>query len=434
MRAFKRLLLGGLALCALAFAALLVLSLLPDRDDEALAPPAPEDAPTQIVRGRYLALAGNCAGCHTERGGAAYAGGRGIRTPFGTVYASNLTADKATGLGAWSRDDFWRALHHGRSRDGRALYPAFPYPNTTRVTRSDSDALFAYIASLPPARQANREHELRFPYNSRLLLAGWRALYFKAGVYQPDTQQGVQWNRGAYLVQGLGHCSACHTSRDALGGTDPDPKADLAGGMIPMLDWYAPALAADTEAGLGNWQAHDIVALLREGNSARGAVFGPMAGVVYNSLQHLDDADLRAMALYLKALPQTRAARASAVPPVSGQDIKSIMALGEKLYGERCAHCHAPDGRGIAPAYPPLAGNRAITMDSAVNAIRIVLNGGFAPGTAANPRPYGMPPFRISLDDAQVAAVVSYMRNSWGNRAGMVSPIEVDRYRSTPVD
>ncbi len=432
MRAFKRLLMAGLALCALVFAALLALSLLPDRDDEAVAPPALEDVAAQVVRGRYLALAGNCAGCHTERGGAAYAGGRGIRTPFGTVHASNLTPDKATGLGAWSREDFWRALHHGRSRDGRALYPAFPYPNYTRVTRSDSDALFAFLKTLAPVAQANRPHALRFPYNQHLLLAGWRALYFKPGVYKPDPGRDAQWNRGAYLVQGLGHCSACHTSRDVLGGADL--KADLAGGMIPMLDWYAPSLTADAEAGLGKWEAHDIVELLRTGVSARGMVFGPMAGVVANSLQYLSGPDLEAMATYLKALPQTPPPRPVSVPPVAASDAKAIMAAGEKLYAKHCTDCHAVDGAGTPPAYPPLAGNRAISMDSAVNAIRIVLNGGFAPGTAGNPRPYGMPPFRISLDDAEVAAVVSYVRNSWGNHAGMVSPVEVDRYRSTPVD
>jgi mono/diheme cytochrome c family protein len=233
-------------------------------------------------------------------------------------------------------------------------------------------------------------------------------------------------------VQGLGHCSACHTSRDALGGSNL--KSDLAGGMIPMLDWYAPSLTADAETGLGNWQAQEIVELLGSGRSARGAVFGPMAGVVAKSLQHLDEADLQAMAAYLKSLPQTPPPRAAGVPPVAAADAKAIMAAGEKLYARHCADCHAADGAGIAPAYPPLAGNRAISMDSAVNAIRIVLNGGFAPGTAGNSRPYGMPPFRTSLDDAAVAAVVSYVRNSWGNNAGLVSPLEVDRFRSAPVD
>jgi hypothetical protein len=182
MRAFKWLLCGVIALFALAYAALLALSLLPDHDDGgARQSPAAVvgDMAAQRERGRYLALAGNCAGCHSARGGAAYAGGRGISTPFGTVYSSNLTPDAQHGLGDWSGDDFWRAMHHGRSRDGRPLYPAFPYPNYTRVTRADSDALFAFLKTLRPVAQANRRHALRFPYNQPLLLAGWRALYFK---------------------------------------------------------------------------------------------------------------------------------------------------------------------------------------------------------------------------------------------------------------
>ena len=178
------------------------------------------DPAAQVARGRYLALAGDCAACHTAPGGAAYAGGRAVLTPFGSVYASNLTPDAATGLGAWSADDFWRALHHGKSRDGRLLYPAFPYPNTTLVTRADADALYAYLRTLAPMAQPRRENTLRFPYNQRLLLLGWRALYFKPGVYRQQAGQSAQFNRGAYLVQGLGHCNACHTSRDPLGGSE----------------------------------------------------------------------------------------------------------------------------------------------------------------------------------------------------------------------
>ncbi len=437
MRALRHGLLGLVALFALALAGLFALSLLPEREEGGASPVARQDqeaaTPADLLaRGRYLALAGNCAGCHTARGGGAYAGGRAVRTPFGTVYTSNLTPDAATGLGAWSAGDFWRAMHHGRSRDGRLLYPVFPYPNYTRVTRADSDALHAFLKTVPALAQANTAHALRFPYNNRLLLAAWRALYFKPGVYQNDARENAAWNRGAYLVQGLGHCSACHTGRDALGG--PERSADLAGGMIPMLDWYAPSLNSDAQAGLGAWQAHEIVALLRTGTSPRGAVSGPMAGVVYQSLQHLDERDLRAMAVYLKSLPPTAPPRAGAVPPVAEAQRKAVMAAGAKLYDRHCADCHAAGGEGIAPAYPPLAGNRSISMDSAANAIRIVLNGGFAPATAGNPRPYGMPPFRVSLNDAEIAAVVSYIRNSWGSRVGLVSPLEVDRHRSTPVD
>lgn len=386
----------------------------------------------QIARGRYLALAGNCAGCHTARGGAPYAGGRAVETPFGNVFASNLTPDPATGIGNWTPDDFWRAMHHGKSKNGTLLYPAFPYPNYTRVNRGDTDALFAFLRKLAPVAQPAPGNTLRFPYNSRWLLAGWRLLYFKPGEFKSVPEQDAQWNRGAYLVQGLGHCNACHTGRNALGASDL--QADLAGGMIPMLNWYAPSLTSDVEAGLGAWQVPEIVQLLKTGASDRGTVFGPMAEVVYKSLQHLTDADVQAMAVYLKSLPQTQAPADAGGPPVPPTEIQRLMTSGEKLYSDHCADCHGADGAGKPPAYPPLAGNRALTMRSAANPIRMVLNGGFAPGTAGNPRPYGMPPFRPLLNDDEVAAVVSYMRNSWGNRAGPVSPLEVDRFRSAPLD
>jgi mono/diheme cytochrome c family protein len=399
--------------------------------DDAQSASATSSANELIAQGRYLALAGNCAGCHTARGGAVYAGGRAIETPFGSVYASNITPDIETGIGNWSADDFWRALHNGKSKNGMPLYPAFPYPNYTRVTRADADALFAYLRTLAPVRQANREHALRFPYNNRLLLVGWRALYFRPGVFKPDAGRSNEWNRGAYLVRGLGHCNTCHTGRDALGG---ERKADLAGGMIPVIDWYAPSLTPDAETGLGEWQSRDIVEYLKSGAGTRGAAFGPMAEVVYKSLQHLTDADIQAMADFLKALPKTPAPEDAAAPPVAQSDFKRVMARGVKLYEEHCADCHAADGKGNVPAYPPLAGNRSLTMRTAANPIRMVLNGGFAPGTAGNPRPYGMPPFRALLSDDDVAAVVSYVRNSWGNRAGFVSPVEVDRFRSAPPD
>ena len=385
----------------------------------------------QIARGAYLARAGDCMACHTARGGKPYAGGRAIPTQYGDIFAPNITPDAGTGIGKWTSNDFWRALHNGKSRNGKFLYPAFPYPNYTKVTRADSDAIFAYFQTLAPVQQANREHALRFPYNQRLLLAGWRALYFRPGVYAPVASQSVEWNRGAYLVQGLGHCSACHTSRNLFGASDN--RTELAGGLIPMLNWYAPSLTADTEAGLGSWEQQHIVDLLKTGVSARGAVFGPMAEVVSASLQHLADGDVKAMAGYLKTLPQTDAP----APPqaiVFSQDLKSVMKSGAKLYEKHCVECHQASGVGTPPAYPVLAGNRALSMDSAINPIRMVLNGGYPPSTDGNRRPYGMPPFAHELNDAEVAAVVSYIRNAWGNRAGMVSPIEVSRLRGTPLD
>jgi len=426
----KRVLQVMLALLLLVGAGAGVLVYLTER--EPLQPGVPvADVPAQVARGKYLALAGNCVACHTVRGGAAYAGGREVRTPFGSIYASNLTPDAQTGIGAWSADDFWRALHHGKSKDGRLLYPAFPYPNYTLVTRADADALFAYLRTVTPVAQANRAHELRFPYDQPALLLGWRALYFKPGSYQPQLRQSDEWNRGAYLVQGLGHCNACHTARDPLGGSDL--KRDLAGGMIPVLGWYAPALTSDANTGAGAWQPHEMMSLLKTGVSMRGAVYGPMSEVVYKSLQHLDDADLQAMVAYMKSLP----ADAAPAPPaeqLAKEDLERIMARGGKLYEKHCASCHAADGAGYPPAYPPLAGNRSLHMPTAANPIRLVLHGGYPPGTAGNPRPYGMPPFRSALSNEEVALVLTYVRKAWGNQGAVVAPFEVSRYEAVPLD
>ena len=378
--------------------------------------------PELIERGAYLARAGNCSTCHTVRGGAAFAGARAIETPFGTVYSSNLTPDRQSGIGAWSAGAFWRAMHNGRSKDGRLLYPAFPYPNFTEVTRADSDAIFAFLRTQPPVMQPNLSHDLRFPYNSQAALAVWRALYFRAQVFEPDEKKSAEWNRGAYLVRGLGHCIACHSTRNALGATEG--RVELGGGVIPVQNWYAPSLASPTEAGVAHWDADEVVRLLRTGTSSQGSVLGPMAEVVFSSTQYLDDHDLRAIATFLQALPQTpEAARErQAADPAS-------MARGQRLYEDRCVECHGARGQGAQGAYPALAGNRKLTMRSASNVVRVVVEGGFAPTTAGNPRPFGMPPFGPSLNSAEVADVVTYVRNAWGNRAGPTSELDVVRSR-----
>jgi len=378
----------------------------------------------RVSRGAYLAQAGDCLACHTTRGGQAYAGGRALQTPFGSVLSPNITADRATGIGMWSADDFWRALHNGKSRDGRLLYPAFPYTNYTRITRDDADALYAYFQTVPAVSQANQAHQLRFPYNLQISLAAWRALYFKPAVFRADTGQSVDWNRGAYLVQGLGHCSACHSARNPLGASEGE---SLSGGMLPAQGWYAPALNAR-----GDWQQEHLAALLKTGVSPRATVFGPMAEVVQQSLQHLSDSDINAMAVYLKALPP--GPKPASFERDNSSQAVAFLAAGAKLYEQHCVDCHGASGAGMPSAYPPLAGNQALTMESAVNPIRMVLNGGFAPGTAGNPRPYSMPPFSHVLSDAEVAQVVSYLRSAWGNNAAPVSATEVNRYRAVPLD
>jgi mono/diheme cytochrome c family protein len=392
--------------------------------------PIPDNAPAfspsveQVQRGEYLARAGNCVACHTARGGAPYSGGLPVRTPFGTVMSTNLTPDRKTGIGAWTSAHFWRALHNGRSKDGRLLYPAFPYPNYTIVTREDADAIFAYLLSIPAVEKVNRPHALRFPYNSQVALAVWRALFFEPETFKADPGKPAEWNRGAYLVHGLGHCVACHSPRNAFGATED--KLELSGGLIPMQGWYAPALTSAREAGVADWETGHVVGLLKAGVSPRGSVMGPMAEVVFRSTQYLSEADLAAMAVFLKALPQAGPAPSEDTVPVADD----VRAQGEKLYRDHCAGCHGDAGEGAPGAYPALAGNRAVTMSVPANLIRVVLSGGYLPATAGNPRPYGMPPFAHVLDDSAVAAVVSYIRGAWGNRAGAVSQLQVMKSRA----
>ena len=395
---------------------------LPSQGNDAGAP----NAASQVInRGEYLARAGDCVACHTAPTGKPFAGGRPMPTPFGALYVPNITPDDETGIGRWTADEFYRMMHTGVSKDGTLLYPAMPFASYTKVTREDSDAIYAYLMSVTPVKQQNRPHELKFPFNQRDLLIGWRTLYFREGEYAPDPKQTPEWNRGAYLVQGLGHCSMCHTAINVLGGSS-EAKA-FEGGMIPNQNWYAPSLTSNREAGLGNWDLKDITDLLQVGVSHRGTTYGPMAEVVYNSLQYLSDDDVKAMAVYLKSLPQ----RESEPPPTSQARLvqPSVMETGRKVYEAQCATCHGDEGKGHPPAFPPLAGNQSITMSSPVNAIRMVLNGGYAPGTRKNPRPHGMPPFSHVLNDDEVAAVVTYIRVAWENTGTPVAPAQANELR-----
>ncbi|CAB3668648.1 alcohol dehydrogenase [Achromobacter piechaudii] len=421
MKLFKRVL--SLVLLA-AIVAVGALYWLGTRDDASTGPAATADAATLVDRGRYLAQVGNCMACHTSRGGKPLAGGTPIPTPFGTVYGPNITPDDKTGIGSWTADDFWQALHNGKSKDGTLLYPAFPYTEYTRVSRADADALYAYLRSVPPVSQPNKPAEMAFPYDQRALLAGWRALYFKPGVQDADAGQSVQWNRGRYLVEGLGHCAACHTPRNQLGATRASDA--LTGGVIPVLDWYAPPLTNDMQTGMGRWTAADIAALLKTGISAHSSASGPMAEVVLGSTQHLTDDDALAIGVYIKSLPATPAS----TPRQQSAAGAAAMELGGKIYRQQCAQCHQPQGEGSGTAWPALAGNPTVTAPVPTNVIRMVLDGGYAPATAANPRPHGMPPFGQILNDSDIAMLVSYIRNSWGNEAGSVSALDVKRARA----
>jgi len=385
-----------------------------------------------IERGKYLAQAGDCIACHTVPGGKIFAGNRAMPTPFGTLYAPNITPDPDTGIGKWSADDFFKMMRTGRSRNGDLLYPAMPFASYTKVTRADTDAIYAYLRSVPAVRQASRQHDLRFPYNNRALLIGWRTLYFKEGEYVPDKTKSAEWNRGAYLVEGLGHCAMCHTPINALGGSSQERA--FQGGLIPMQNWYAPSLTSNKEAGLGNWEIQDIIDLLQKGVSNRGTVYGPMAEVTFNSLQFLTTEDVRAMAVYLKSLPADQPLANDPAAAPARANITQQFTQGKRIYDAQCANCHGAQGRGKLPHYPPLAANQSITMTSAVNPIRMVLNGGYPPGTRRNPMPYGMPPFAHSLSDDDIAAVVTYIRTAWGNRGAPVSVREVNDLRAATVE
>jgi mono/diheme cytochrome c family protein len=268
-----------------------------------------------------------------------------------------------------------------------------------------------------PVTQVDRPHTLRFPYNLQASLAVWRALFFAPGVYEPVAERSARWNRGAYLVRSLGHCAACHSPRNAFGATRD--SLELSGGLIPLQNWYAPSLASNAD-----WSTADVASLLKTGLTPRGAALGPMAEVVFRSTQYLGDTDIAAMAEFLKSLPQTPSHR----PALAAVD-KDVQAHGEALYKDRCAACHGADGEGGNAAtgvvYVPLAGNRKVLLESPANLIHIVVNGGFPPTTAGNPRPYGMPPFGPSLTDAEIAVLTTYVRGAWGNSAPAVSALDV---------
>ena len=379
----------------------------------------------QQTLGAYLTRAGNCMGCHTAKGGVPFAGGRRISTSFGTFVTPNITPDKETGIGDWNQDEFWQALHEGKSRDGRLLYPAFPYTEYTKVTRQDANAMFEYLQSLVPISQNNTSNDVLFPYNLEPLLRFWRSLYFKQGVYQVDNSRSDEWNRGAYLVQGLGHCNACHATRNLVGASD---EQILEGGQIMGVKWYAPSLTSQQEAGSGDWSIDEISELLATGTSKRGVASGPMATIIRQSLQHLTPEDIRAMAVYLKSLADNHTDNSTGVSfsVTTGSWLK-LMKQGGQLYEQYCQECHGVSGEGVPGIYPQLANNRNVVMDPPINTIRSVLNGGYPPTTTGNPRPYGMPPFQQILRDGEVALVVSYIRNAWGNNGSLITKVDVDR-------
>ncbi|WP_284423467.1 MULTISPECIES: cytochrome c [unclassified Bradyrhizobium] len=379
---------------------------------------ADSDNFVEAGRGRALVTAGDCVACHTAPGGKPFAGGLALQTPFGAIMTPNITPDNATGIGSWTADDFARAMHEGRRPNGTRLYPAFPYTYYTKVTRADSDAIFAYLRSLDPVSNSVDRNTLPFPFSIRSSMAVWNGMFFTAGEFKPDPNRSEEYNRGAYLVEGLGHCGACHTPLNALGANKADRY--LQGGQIDS--WTAPNITNDMQAGLGKWSVDDVVQYLKTGQ-ARGVIAsGPMKDVVENSTAKMPDADLKAMAVFLK---DRGAAGGPAPTPVAASDGR--MKVGEAIFVDTCAACHVRSGEGIARVFPKLAGATVVTQDDPASLIHIVITGGQAAATATHPTAPTMPSFGYRLNDEQIAAVVTYVRNSWGNAA---SPVAADAVKA----
>jgi mono/diheme cytochrome c family protein len=382
---------------------------------------AAEDAQdfSQVDRGRYLATVGDCAACHTEPGSdRQLAGGRPIETPFGTLLAANITPDRETGIGAWTDDEFVNALTKGTGRNGAHLYPAMPYPYLTKLSREDALAIRAYLNGLPPVHHPVTPNQLPFPFDIRLGMAAWNALFFTPGSFQPSPEKSAEWNRGAYLVEGPMHCGACHTPKNFLGGDKAGSR--LQGYMLQ--GWFAPNITNDAHRGLGSWSADDIVSYLKTGHTAVAAASGPMGEEVALSSSKMTDADLHAVAVYLKDQPG-QAPTAPATPPAAA------MKTGAAIYADECSACHAPKGTGVPGLFPALAGSSAVQSDDPASLVHVVLRGTRSVATDAAPTAPAMPAFAWLLNDDQVAAVTTYVRNAWGNAAPAVAAGDVGRAR-----
>jgi mono/diheme cytochrome c family protein len=385
-----------------------------------LTQPIPDSVPNaqQVRLGQYLVRVGDCAACHTREGGAFLAGGQALNTPFGTIYSTNLTSDRQTGAGDWTVGQFYAALHDGARPHGGALYPAMPYPYTTRVTRADSDAILAFLKTVAPVNERRPSNALSFPFSIRSLVHGWNLLFFHPGEFKPDSGKSAEWNRGAYLVTGLGHCGACHTSKNALAADRSSQP--LQGGTLDH--WVAPDLTANTRTGLGSWSVDDIVEYLRTGRNARGNAGGSMAEVVSYSTSLLTDADLHAIASYLKE--QSAGPNAKPDGPDAG-----AMQRGGAVFSDACTACHMEEGRGQARFFPPLRGNAVSQQVDPTGVLHIILAGERTAATSSRPTPLSMPSFAWKLTDQQIADVATYVRNSWGNRAQPISAKQVGDMR-----
>lgn len=389
---------------------------------------APLDDEQRIERGRYLAIAGNCASCHTESNAGLMAGGVAFRTEFGTIFSTNITPDPETGIGDWSLADFATSMRHGRRPSGEHLYPVFPYTSFTRMSDDDLVDLFAYLRSLPAVARANKPNELGFPFGIRSLMAVWKTLYFEPGPYRADESRPAEWNRGAYLVEALAHCGECHSPRNALGAKDADRL--MAGGVyegpVPgggIATWSAPNLTG-AQHGLGMWPREELEAYLKTGRNDFVETFGPMNEVIVNSTRFLTDDDIRAMSVYLKSLP---ALEETHEPATNDR----LLGMGRTQYNLHCGTCHLPSGLGDPEMAPRLArGSLVVRADNPASLINVILYSPEPPHLpTASPWRNPMDEFQFLLNDEEVAALASFIRSSWDNAAGRVTADQVARQR-----
>jgi mono/diheme cytochrome c family protein len=372
-----------------------------------------------LARGKVLTEAADCASCHTADAAKPFAGGKRIDTPFGAIISPNLTPDVETGIGAWTDDDFYRALHDGIAPNGSRYYPAFPYPNFTKLTRDDVMAIKDWLATLTPVSYRPPPPQLQWPLNHRVVMRGWNWLFFKPGTFKTDPQKSEAWNRGAYLVEGAAHCGACHTPKNVFGADRKDRP--YGGGLIG--GWFAPRLDNAARSGLRSWSADDIAEYLQSGRNGRSHAGGPMAEVVANSTSKMSDQDIRAIAAYLKDQP------IGAVDPVVTPPPQAQMTEGGAIYKGACIACHEADGSGAPRIYPPLPGNANLQSADPSSTLRVILDGAQTLTTASEPNTGSMPAYRDKLTDSQIAAVANYIRNSWSNAAPAVAPEQVAKAR-----
>ena len=401
----------------------------------------PSSDPT-VERGRYLARAGDCVSCHTGPSNVPFAGGLPMATPFGTIVSSNITPDKGAGIGDYTEADFARALREGVRRDGQHLYPAMPYPSFARLNDEDMHALYVYFqqgvaasADKPPPT------DLPWPFSMRWLMSGWNLLYLDKGVYQADGARSAEWNRGAYLVQGLGHCGDCHTPRSLAGGVkaanERTGDSYLAGALID--GWLAQPLRHTDRGSAAQWSTEDMVTYLQTGRTAHTAAFGPMSQVVQNSTQYMSREDLASIATYLQSIgeppsapaPLQAAVVAAAQTHPSTQKLRAgtVEGAGGMVYLNNCNACHRSSGAGADSVFPSLAGNSVVNAKDPTSLIRIVLAGSAMPSTEARPAALAMPGFGWRLSDDNVAALLSFVRSSWGNRGEAVTSAQVAKVR-----